>query len=501
MACRWARAAALRSTTTFPADGEYVLNIANMAQALWVYNMEFENPLVVTLDDKLIYETSIGGEADMKAIDQKQDPAVEAINKRLKDIRFTTQAGVHRLVVAFRHRTFAESEDRLQMYTPGGGQDRVLRVTSFDVRGPFNATGVSQTAARQHIFAACYPKSAAEETPCARTVIADIARRAFRRPVTDADMQGLMRFYETGRAQSDFDAGIRRALTAVLANPNFLYRTDAPTDVLAPGTIYQIDDLTLASRLSFFLWSSLPDDTLLQLAAGNKLHDPAVLKTQVVRMQADPRSLSLSSNFGAQWLNLTRLPEITPDAGIFPYASGTADLRGDFVKEITLWMDDIIHHDGSVLDLLSSQYTFVNERIALHYDINSVRGDQFRKIRLDDSKRWGLLGKGGVLMASSYPNRTSPVLAWGVCTGAHPRHATAHATACVAGTGRKPGPARRHTTVRERLEEHRKKPQCFSCHAAIDPIGFHARGFRRHRQGAPHRPLRAHRDRQPWKAA
>ncbi|MEJ0099802.1 MAG: DUF1592 domain-containing protein [Pseudomonadota bacterium] len=460
----------------FPADGEYVLNIANMAQALWVYNMEFENPLVVTLDGKLIYETSIGGEADMKAIDQKQDPAVEAINKRLKDIRFTSKAGVHRLVVAFRHRTFAESEDRLQMYAPGGGQDRVLRVTSFDVRGPFNATGVSQTAARQHIFATCYPKSTAEETPCARTVIADVARRAFRRPVTDADMQGLMRFYEIGRAQSDFDAGIRRALTAVLANPNFLYRTDAPTDALAPGTIYHIDDLTLASRLSFFLWSSLPDDTLLQLAAADKLHDPAVLKAQVVRMLADPRSITLSSNFGAQWLNLTRLPEITPDAGIFPYASGTADLRGDFVKEITLWMDDIIHHDGSVLDLLSSQYTFVNERIALHYDINSVRGDQFRKIRLDDSKRWGLLGKGGVLMASSYPNRTSPVLRG------------AYVLERILGTPPPtPPPAvpalaenqagKKATTVRERLEEHRKKPQCFSCHAAIDPIGFTLEGF------------------------
>ncbi len=165
----------------FPADGEYVLNIANMAQALWVYNMEFENHLVVTIDGKLIYETSIGGEDDMKAIDQKQDPAVEAINQRLKNIRFTTKAGIHRFVVAFRHRTFAESEDRLQMYTPGGGQDRVLRVASFEIRGPFNATGVSQTEARKHIFSSCYPQSAAEETSCARKVIGDMARRAFRR--------------------------------------------------------------------------------------------------------------------------------------------------------------------------------------------------------------------------------------------------------------------------------------------------------------------------------
>ncbi len=460
----------------FPADGEYVLNIANMAQALWVYNMEFENPLVVTLDGKLIYETSVGGETDMKAIDQKQDPAVEAINKRLKNIRFTTRAGIHHVVVAFRHRTFAESEDRLQMYTPGGGQDRVLRVNSFDIRGPFNATGVSETATRKLIFSACYPKSAAEELPCARQVVGGFARRAFRRAVTDDDMRGLMQFYQAGRTQSDFDAGIRRALTAVLANPNFLFRSDAPPDALAPGTIYRVNDLALASRLSFFLWSSLPDDTLLELGLAGKLHDPAVLKAQVTRMLADPRAISLAKNFGEQWLNLTRLPEITPDAATFPYASGAADLRGDFVQEITLFMDDIIRNNGSVLELLSSPYTFVNERVALHYDINSVRGDQFRKIRLADSSRWGLLGKGGVLMASSYPNRTSPVL-----RGAYVLERVLGSPPPV------PPPAvpalaenqagRKATTVRERLEEHRKKAQCFSCHAAIDPIGFTLEGF------------------------
>jgi mono/diheme cytochrome c family protein len=352
----------------FPADGEYVLNIANMAQALWVYNMEFENHLVVTIDGKLIYETSIGGEDDMKAIDQKQDPAVEAINLRLKNIRFTTRAGIHHFVVAFRHRTFAESEDRLQVYTPGGGQDRVLRVSSFEIRGPFNATGVSQTDARKHIFGSCYPKNAAEETPCARQVISAVARRAFRRPVTDRDLTALMNFYEAGRRTSDFDAGVRRALTAVLAHPDFLFRNDQPKDELPPGSVYRIDDLSLASRLSFFLWSSLPDDTLLEVAAAGRLHEPEELKRQVTRMLADPRAASIARNFGSQWLNLTKLPEITPDPAIFPYASGAADLRGDFVEEITLFMDDIIRNNQSVLDLLSSPYTFVNERIALHYE-------------------------------------------------------------------------------------------------------------------------------------
>ena len=464
----------------FPADGEYVLNIANMAQALWVYNMEFRNDLVVTLDGKLVYETSIGGEEDMKAIDQKQDPAVEAINKRLKNIRFNAKAGVHRFVVAFRHRSFAESEDRLQMYTPGGGNDRVLRVNSFEIRGPFNATGVSMTDARKHVFS-CYPKSAAEEAPCAKQVIGSVARRAFRRPVTEHDVSGLMRFFEAGRAESDFDAGIRRSLTAVLAHPDFLFRSDQPSgDDLSvshpPGTLYRIDDLALASRLSFFLWSSLPDDQLLEVAATGKLHEPEELKRQVKRMIADPRSATLAKNFGSQWLNLTKLPEITPDPAIFPYASGAGDLREDFVQEITLFMDDIIRADQSVLDLLTSPYTFVNERLALHYDINTVRGDQFRKIKLADSSRFGLLGKGGVLMTSAYPNRTSPVL-----RGAYvlerimgmPPPIPPPAVEALPATNADKKPA----TVRELLEVHRQKPQCFSCHAAIDPIGFVLEGF------------------------
>jgi hypothetical protein len=460
----------------FPADGEYVLNIANMAQALWVYNMEFENHLVVTIDGRLLYETTIGGEDDMKAIDQKQDPAVEAINQRLKNIRFTTKAGIHRFVVAFRHRTFAESEDRLQMYTPGGGQDRVLRVASFEIRGPFNATGVSQTESRKHIFSSCYPKTAAEETSCARKVIGDMARRAFRRPVTDRDLTALMGFYAEGRKASDFDAGVRRALTAVLAHPDFLFRTDQPATELPPGTVYRLDDFALASRLSFFLWSSLPDDQLLDLATAGKLHEPAELQRQVKRMLADPRSVTIARNFGSQWLNLTKLAEITPDPAIFPYASGTGDLRGDFQEEIALFMDDILRTDQSVLALLSSPYTFLNERLALHYDITSVRGDQFRKVRLEDTSRWGLLGKGGVLMTSAYPNRTSPVL-----RGAYvlerimgtPPPIPPPAVEALPATNAQNQPA----TVRERLETHRQKPQCHSCHAAIDPIGFTLEAF------------------------
>jgi hypothetical protein len=460
----------------FPADGEYVLNIANMALALWVYNMEFENTLVVTLDGEQLYETTIGGEDDMKAIDQKQDPAVDAINKRLKNIRFNAKAGVHRLVVAFRHRSFAESEDRLQMHVPGGGQDRVLRVTQFEVRGPFNATGVSQTAARQHIFKACYPTNAAEERPCAEKVIAGFARRAFRRPVGDEDLKPLLGFYDAGRKASDFDAGIRRAITAVLAHPDFLFRSDTPAQALPAGTIYALSDLQLASRLSFFLWSSIPDDELLDVAVAGRLRDPGTLRTQVRRMLADPRAQTLASNFGYQWLNLSKLDEIVPEPSVFPYASGAGDLREDFKTELALFMDDVFRGDRSVLDLLASDTTFVNERLALHYGINDVRGDRFRKVRLTDSVRHGLLGKGGVLMVSAYPNRTSPVLRG------------AFVLERIMGTPPPiPPPAvealkeneagKKAQTVRERLESHREKPQCYSCHAALDPLGFALEGF------------------------
>ena len=459
----------------FPADGEYVINIANMAVALWVYNMEFENTLVVTLDGEQVYETTIGGETDMKAIDQKQDPAVDAINQRLKNIRFKAKAGVHRLAVAFRHRTFAESEDRLQMHVPGGGQDRVLRVASFEVRGPFNATGVSRTASRDHVFT-CYPKSAAEEQPCAAQIISGMARRAFRRPVTDQDMQGLMKFYAAGRSSSDFDAGIRRAITAILAHPDFLYRAEQPTEPLQAGSVFQISDLDLASRLSFFLWSSLPDDELLEIASRNQLHDPTVLAQQVKRMLASPRSESLATNFGFQWLNLAKLSEINPDGAIFPDASGAGDLREDFRTEIRLFIDNIFRGDRSVMELLTSPDTYVNERLALHYGISDVRGDQFRKVKLQDSRRWGLLGKGGVLMVSSYPNRTAPVLRGSFIleriTGTPPAAPPANV-----GNLQENEVGKKALTVRERMEMHRSKPQCNSCHAILDPLGFSLETF------------------------
>jgi len=269
---------------------------------------------------------------------------------------------------------------------------------------------------------------------------------------------------------------VRRAITAVLAHPDFLFRSDEPLTALAPGSIYAIDDLALASRMSFFLWSSLPDDELINLAAAGKLREPATLQAQVKRMLADPRAMTLASNFGAQWLNLSKLAEITPEPSLFPYASGAGDLREDFKTEIKLFMDSVFRGDQSVLELLRGRYTFVNERLALHYGINSVRGDQFRKVELTDSTRWGLLGKGGVLMVSSYPNRTSPVLRGAYVLermmGTPPPLPPPAVEALKENeTGKRP------KTVRELLEGHRAKPQCHACHVSLDPLGFALEGF------------------------
>jgi len=457
----------------FPADGEYVINIANMAQAIWVYNMEFENHLVVTVDRQKVYETTVGGEEDMKAIDQKQDPAVDAINQRLKNIRFTTTAGPHEVAVAFRHRSYSESEDRLQSHIAGGGQDRILRVTSFEVRGPLKASGVTETPSRQRIFA-CRPQTEAEEGPCARRIMEKLATQAFRRPVSEADVADLMAFYEEGRKIGGFEAGIQQSLSALLADPEFLYRAErAPRD-LAADSAYQISDLSLASRLSFFLWSSVPDEQLLRLAQERKLRDPAVLTAQVRRMLADSRAQTLASNFAFQWLGMAKLSEIQPDVALFPNLNG--DVREDFTEELRLFVDSVFRENRSVLELLSADYTYLNERVALLYGIRDVKGSHFRRVQLADSKRYGLLGKGAVLMVSSYPNRTAPVLRgafildriWGTPPAAPPPNV---------GALKENQDGQKALTVREMMAAHRSNPACLSCHGVMDPLGFALENF------------------------
>jgi mono/diheme cytochrome c family protein len=286
-----------------PADGEYRINIADMATHIWGNGMEYENPLVVTVDNKIVYQTVIGGEEDMKLYDQVQSGALDRVNARLKNIKFETTAGPHKIGVTFRRQSFAESDDQIQVFSPGGGQDRSYRVNSFQLLGPFDVKGLSSTPSRERILT-CNPEKD-KKTPeaCAKEIFSMLAKRAYRRPVTNDDIAELMQYYADGVKQSKtdssaaFESGIRAGVTGILASPFFLYRSERVPTGLKPGDKYSITDLELASKLSFFLWNSIPDEELLDLAAKNKLSEPATLDKQVQRMLADPRSKSLASNF------------------------------------------------------------------------------------------------------------------------------------------------------------------------------------------------------------
>jgi hypothetical protein len=460
----------------FPVTGEYVLNIADLAQALWVYNMEFENHLVVTLNGERVFETTIGGEDDMRAIDQDQDPAVDAINRRLKNIRFHAPAGPQQVGVTFVRRTLAESDDRLRPFAPGGGQDRVLRIQSFEISGPFVSEGLDSTPSRDRIFS-CYPDSEADARPCAESILARLARQAYRRPVNDADIAELMDYYDDGAGTSGFEEGVRTALTGLLASPWFLYRAEQMPDTRHADGSYRISDLEFASRLSFFLWSSLPDDELLELALSGRLSDPAVREQQVRRMLADRRAESLATSFAHQWLHLDHLSEVNPDSVIFPYASGTADPRPHYLQEITLFVDSIFRNDRNVVELLSASYSYLNEPLALLYGETGVKGNHFRRVELSHSARRGLLGKGAILMASSYPNRTAPVLRGAYIlenilgTPPAPPLPDVEALQDSGTTGRD------MLTVRELMARHSQDPSCFSCHGVMDPLGFALENF------------------------
>ncbi len=464
-------------THDFPADGEYELNIGNLAAALWVFNQEFQNRLVATLDGKQFWTGVIGGEEQTKAIDQKQDPAVDAINATLKHIRFHATAGPHQVAVTFIHRDFAESEGRLQPLTLGDAQNEVLRLGSFEVLGPIKVTGMSETPARERIFT-CMPRTAQEQEPCAEQIISSLARQAYRRPLTSADLDPLLAIYRGGLAHGGFEVGIRRAITAILASPYFLYRAEPTPPGVKPGAAYPISDLELASRLSFFLWSSVPDRELVTLATANRLHEPAVLKAEVYRMLADPRSITLASNFAFQWLDVERLSEVNPDPKIFP---DIVDPREDFRTELKLFVDSIFRENQDVVDLLTANYTFLNQRLALLYGINGVKGDQFRRVTLapSESVRYGLLGKGAFLMGTSYPTRTAPVLRgeWILdhITGTPPDPPPPGVKMNLAVMA--PDGDQKVLTVREQMVIHRNNPSCNACHGVLDPLGLAFENF------------------------
>jgi hypothetical protein len=452
----------------FPADGNYKLNIPNMAIAGYVRGMEYKHTLIVTIDGVKVFANTIGGEDDIKAIDQQQAPAVAAINARFLDIPITVTAGPHKIGATFVARTYAESDDVLHQFRPGGGEDRIPKIGSLEIQGPFNPTGISETPSRARVFV-CRPKNESEELPCAKTILSSLARRAYRRPITASDLEAPLGFFGAARAMNDFDTSIRDALPTILASPKFLYRAERSPSGLAPGSVHAIGDVELASRLSFFLLGRAPDDELLAVAERGTLTTPAVLEAQVRRLLSDARSESLISSFAFQWLKLRGLDEIDPDPIIFPNFDDS--LRAAFKRELELFIGSVLREDRSVLDLMTANHTFVNERLALHYGIPNIRGDRFRRVTLSDPNRWGLLGKGAVLLSTSYANRTAPVLrgAWILEN--------------LLGTPPSPPPpdveafkenkdGEKALSVRQIMEQHRAKPSCNACHGVMDPLGF-----------------------------
>ena len=342
------------------------------------------------------------------------------------------------------------------------------QVNSLIVGGPYKITGPGDTPSRAKIFV-CGPATGKDEAPCARTILSNLARRAFRRPVTDADLKPLLAFYQTGRRERDFEYGIEKALRAMLVSPDFLFRIERDPAATGPGTIYRVNDFELASRLSFFLWSSIPDDQLLDLAEKGKLKDPDILQQQVRRMLDDPRSDSLVSNFAGQWLYLRGLAQVKPDPEAFPEFDES--LRQSFQQETELLFQTILREDRSVMELLGANYTFLNQRLAEHYGIPNIYGPQFRKVALTDPNRGGLLGQGSILTVTSYPNRTSVVQRgkWILenLLGAPPPPPPPDVPDLKPHA--KDG---RLLTMREQMEQHRANPICSSCHARMDPIGF-----------------------------
>ncbi len=402
-----------------------------------------------------------------------------AYNRGPDSLRARVQVGAGPRVVtaAFIRKTSALAESVRQPFDrPHGEGDYLLyqpHLGTLTISGPFNALGAGDTPSRSRIFV-CRPADEAAEAPCAREIVSNLARRAYRRPVTAADVDALLFFYEEGRAAGGFEAGIERAVRALLVSPDFLFRVVSDPPEIAPGAPYRLSDLELASRISFFLWSSIPDDELLDAAAEGRLRDPGVLERQVRRMLADPRSEALARNFAGQWLRLRNISGALPSDVLFPDFGES--LRQDFVRETELFFDSVMREDRSVTELLTADHTFLNERLARHYGVTGVYGGDFRRVTLTDPNRRGLLGQGSILTVTSYSDRTSPVGRgkWVLEN--------------VLGTPPPPPPPNvpelepaedsgRVLAMRERMEQHRANPVCASCHRLMDPLGLALENF------------------------
>jgi mono/diheme cytochrome c family protein len=456
----------------FPADGDYFFTVKGMTGYFTAVlgNVKGEQ-LEVTIDGERVYLYDWDSEIGKSEGNGGRTPAIPI------------KAGFHKVGVTFiatsdlpdtgLNRSFVRT-----MNSPGAiaGYTFYPHVGQVFIEGPFNGLPAASTQSRDKIFE-CYPESSREESACARKIVSTLAGSAFRRPVTDADIEGIMSFYEAGREEGGkFDYGIEAAVQRILADPEFIYRSEIEPADVAPGAPYRISDLELASRLSFFLWSSIPDDELIQLAAQGRLHDPEVIEQQIERMIADPRSDAFIENFTGQWLNVRGMAASEPVVDLFPDFDST--LREAYRREIELFFGSVIHEDRSVLDLLTADYTFVNERLAKHYGIPDVYGSQFRRVELSPEldMRRGLLGKGALLTITSDAARSSPVKRgkWFLETflGLSPPDPPPGVNTSLPETkGEAP------KTLRARLEAHRTNPNCAACHRIFEPMGLAMENF------------------------
>src|SRR5262245_15332131 len=459
----------------FPATGEYALKVVPVNKG----NMGSATAFGEVRGEKL--EALIDGER-IQLLDWDREVA----RGGTLDVRVPITAGPHRLGVTFPATHYAPQLDLNQHFLrstieTGGlpGFTFFPHVGSIRIDGPYEAAIATDTPSRKKIFV-CRPSRAADEEPCSRQILSALARRAYRRPATENDVKTLMMFYQMGREGADFDRGIEMALRRILADPQFLYRREAEPATVAAGAPYRISDLDLASRLSFFLWSSIPDDELLTIASKGRLSDPTVLERQVHRMLADPRSEALVVNVAGQWLNLRGLPTQAPVVMAFPDFDD--NLRQAFRRETELFFASIVQEDRSVLDLLTADYTFVNERLARHYGIPNVYGSQFRRVQLgpEFDMRRGLLGHGSQLTVSSQPGRTSPVQRgkWFMQTflGVSPPSPPPGVVIRIASTEQDAHGGTKQS-MRQQMELHRTTEPCKSCHKIMDPIGFTLENF------------------------
>ena len=472
----------------FPVDGEYLIKLGLRTNYVgYVRGIDQAHDVEVRLDGRRIRQFTFGGEAPGMpaplsfAGNIRGDDSWESYTLHAGDeleVRVNVDAGPHLIGISFPRETW-EEDGVLQPRQTGFAlavndmPDSNPALDSVQISGPFTVDGPGVTPTRRRVFT-CTPATQAEERPCAKEILSTLARRAYRRPVTDADIDTLLSFFDGGRAGGSFDAGIGFALERLLADPEFLYRIESDPIDGTPGALYTIRDIELASRLSFFLWSSVPDDSLLAAAEDGTLSDPSVLERQVRRMIADPRAASLVENFAGQWLHFRNLRGVYPDPLIFP--DFDENLRSSYETETQLFIEHQLRSDASLLDLLRANYTFVDERLAKHYKIPGIYGNRFRKVNFAEGERAGLLSHGSVMTVTSYPNRTSPVLRgkWVLenLLGAPPPEPPPDVP-----TLEEENADGEPLSMRQAMVQHRENPACAVCHSAMDPIGFALENF------------------------